>query len=181
MGKKGKSDVGKNVRKPLLSSPLKLMKEISASSGLEYTRAVDTIVMENTKDAPLKVSINRGGKSIATGNVAWISGTPDGKVHVYLDNKKYLYPTNENVKNAFFHKEKKKKPGGELEIEVSAASTKCVVCSKDIEIYDEAAECPLCGAQGHQPHLEEWVRMKNECSKCQAKLKVDESGSIVPA
>lgn len=177
--KASKGDVSKNVKKNLVSSPHRLMQDMSGS-GLEHTRAVDTFIMENSKEAPLRIQVMRDGRLVTSGTVTWISSTRDEKVVMYLDTKKFLYPSNENVKNALYFPDKKK-GGGEIQVEVVPVASTCTVCSKAIEIFDEPAECPVCGAPAHQAHLEEWVRMKGECSKCNARLAVDGNGTVSAA
>ncbi|MEX2683431.1 MAG: hypothetical protein Q6373_017780 [Candidatus Sigynarchaeota archaeon] len=178
MGKK--ADVGKNVRKSLISSAKKFLQEISADyPALEYTRAVDTYIFEKVKEAPLKVAVMREGDSLMTANVLWISDKDDGSVAIYLENKKYLYPSNENVKGAFFYMDKK--GGGRVEIEMHPNPPSCAICAKPMEIFDEVSACPSCQAISHVLHLEEWVQMKGSCSVCNAKLAINAQHKIVLA
>ena len=180
MGKKA-AEVGKNVKKSLMSAK-KLVTDMSSEyKALEFTRAVDTYIMEKVKENPLRVDLKRDGKSLLTGNVIWISDKENGGVSIYLDNKQTLYPTQENVKNAVFYvgkKTGKTAVGGVLEIETISNSPPCAICSKPIEILDEIASCPACGAESHRMHLEEWVNMKNECNVCHVGLAVGEKGEI---
>jgi hypothetical protein len=182
MGKKA-ADIGKNVKKSLVSSAKKLIQDISAEyKALEYTKAVDTYIMEKVKEAPLHVDLKRDGKTLLTGNVVWISDKENGGVSIFLDNKQTLYPTPENVKNAIFHvgkKTTKAAAAGILEIETISNSPPCAVCSKPIEILDEIGTCPACGAASHRLHLEEWVTMKGQCNVCQVGLALGDKGEII--
>ena len=178
MAKKGKI-IGKNIRKALLTSPKMFIQEVAEDyEGLEYTLARTTYVMENMKDTPLKIDVKKGGRSIISGNLIWAGEDPTGNgLELYLDNKKHLYPNPDNVKGAFFHPQKK--GNGYVEISVHDTSIRCLICGKEIEIFDEPASCPVCGAKSHKVHLDEWVRMKGECSACSARLGVGEDGEIV--
>ncbi|MBN2153935.1 MAG: E3 ubiquitin protein ligase [Candidatus Lokiarchaeota archaeon] len=178
MGKK--VSAGKNVRKSLVSSVKKLLQEISADyPGLEYTRAVDTYIFEKIKETPLKAAVMREGDSLMTGNLLWATDKDDGVVVLFLENKKYLYPTNDNVKGAFFYIDKK--GGGRIEIEMHPNPMPCAICSKPMEIFDESSACPSCGATSHVLHLEEWIQMKGSCSVCNARLAIDSQHKIVLA
>jgi hypothetical protein len=178
MGKKA-TGLGKNVRKALISSARKWLQEISADyAALEYTRAVDTYIMEKIKESPLRISVMREGDVLMGANLLWVSDKEDNTVVLYIENKKYLYPTNENVKGAFFYADKK---GARVEIEMHVTPTPCTICGKPMEIFDEAASCPSCGAASHVLHIEEWVSMKGSCSACQAKLVIDARHKIVLA
>lgn len=177
---KKKVDLGKNVKKQLVSSPQHLLNEVDSEIPLEYTRAVDTFVMEKIKDVPLRIDVMRDGKTLMGGNLLWASKEEDGSIALFLENKKYLYPTRENVKTAMFHRHKKKTQGT-IEIEIYSKSAPCVICGKPVEIFDENASCPNCGAKSHALHLEEWVRMRGECSVCQAKLLINKAGEIITA
>lgn len=179
MGKKA-TNVGKNVRKSLISSAKKWLQEIAADyPALEYTRAVDTYIFEKIKEAPLKIAVMREGDSLMTGNLLWVTDKEDGSVVLFLENKKYLYPTNDNVKNVLFYMDKK--GGGRVEIDMHPNPQPCAICSKPMEIFDEVAACPTCGATSHVLHLEEWVNMKHSCSVCQAKLAINADHRIVLA
>ncbi len=178
MGKK--EAAGKNVRKSLISSAKKWLQEISADyPTLEYTRAVDTYIFEKIKEAPLRIAVMREGDSLMTGNLLWVTDKDDGSVVLFLENKKYLYPTNDNVKGAFFFADKK--GGGRVEIEMHPNPQPCAICSKPMEIFDEVASCPSCGATSHVLHIEEWVTMKHVCSVCQVKLTINDDHRIVLA
>nr|MDO8084771.1 hypothetical protein [Candidatus Sigynarchaeum springense] len=178
MGKK--EAVGKNVRKSLISSAKKLLQEISGDyAALEYTRAVDTYIFEKIKETPLKVAVMREGDSLMTANVLWVTDRDDGSVALYLENKKYLYPTNDNVKGAFFYMDKK--GGGRIEIEMHPNPLPCAICSKPMEIFDEVSACPSCGATSHVLHLEEWVQTKHSCTVCNAKLAINPQHKIILA
>jgi hypothetical protein len=179
MGKKA-TNVGKNVRKSLISSAKKWLQEISADyPALEYTRAVDTYICEKIKEAPLKIAVMREGDSLMTANMLWVSDKDDKSVVLYLENKKYLYPTNDNIKGAFFFADKK--GGGRVEIEMLPNPMPCAICSKPMEIFDEVSSCPKCGATSHVLHLEEWVQMKGSCSVCNTKLAINAQHKIVVA
>ena len=178
MGKK--AAVGKNVRKTLISSAKKWLQEISADyPALEYTRAVDTYIFEKTKEAPLKVAVLREGDSLMTGTLLWVSDKEDGSVVLYLENKKYIYPNNDNIKGAFFYMDKK--GGGRCEIEMHPNPQPCAICSKPMEVFDETSACPACGATSHMLHLEEWIQMKGSCGVCNTKLAMNTDHRVVLA
>ncbi|MBD3185847.1 hypothetical protein GF325_03375 [Candidatus Bathyarchaeota archaeon] len=179
MGRK-KQDVGKNIRKALLSSAKGFVQEIADEyEGLEYTQAADTFIMENLKEKPVEIDLQRDGKSLLEAKILWISQNGEGDVVLYLDNKRYLYPTPDTVKKAVFHELKKGQ--GYIIIETTSDTAKCLICGKPIEIFDEADSCPSCGALSHSVHLDEWVRMKKDCPSCGAKLSMREDGTIMLA
>ncbi|MFX0101092.1 MAG: hypothetical protein ACFFCS_16070 [Candidatus Hodarchaeota archaeon] len=179
MGKKAKI-IGKNIRKALMTSPKMFIQEVAEDyEGLEYTLARTTYIMEQLKATPLKIDVKKGGRSIISGTLVWVGEDPTGGgIEFYLDNKKHLYPNADNVKGAFFHSQGKG-GGGYVEITVHDTSIRCLICGKEIEIFDEPASCPVCGAKSHLVHLLEWVRMKGECSACSARLGVGESGDVI--
>nr|MDO8109758.1 hypothetical protein [Candidatus Sigynarchaeota archaeon] len=180
MGKKA-AGLGKNVRKSLTTNAKKWLQEISADySALEYTRAVDTYIMEKIKENPLKIVISREGDVLMSANLLWATDKDDGSVVLYLENKKYLFPSNENVKGAFCFFDKNKS-GGSVEIDLNPTPPPCAICGKPMEIFDEIASCPTCGAASHVLHLQEWLRMKGACSVCSTKLVLGENNKILPA
>jgi hypothetical protein len=173
--------LGKNVRKSLITSARKWIQEISQDySSLEYTRAVDTYIMEKIKENPLRITVMREEQALMSANLLWVTEKEEGGVVLYLDNKKYLFPTNENIKGAFFSFDKKKATGV-VEIEMHTNPAPCSICGKPMEIFDETASCPSCGSLSHVLHLEEWVRMKGTCSSCQVQLMINENNKIVLA
>ncbi|MHA1683174.1 MAG: hypothetical protein ACTSUE_19700 [Promethearchaeota archaeon] len=175
MGKKSK-DVAKNIRKALLNSARMFIQEVAeAYSGLEYTRAVDTYIMENIKLKPLKIELKRDGRSLMSANLLWVSQNDEGDVVLYLENKRYLYPNTDNVKSAVFVPVKK--GTGHVEINTSSETAKCF-CGKPIEIFDESDSCPSCGVLAHAVHLKEWVQMKGNCPSCGTNLLVRENGEV---
>ena len=180
MGKKA-ATLGKNVRKSLITSAKKWIQEISQDySAMEYTRAVDTYIMEKIKENPLKVNVTREDQALMTANLLWVTEKEEGGVVLYLENKKYLYPTNENIKGAYFSLDKKKATGI-VEIELHPTPAPCAICGKPMEIFDEVASCPSCGTTSHVLHLEEWIRMKGTCSSCMASLAINDDNKIVLA
>ena len=65
-------------------------------------------------------------------------------------------------------------------IKISTASkSKCSVCGKPIEIFDEVAGCPICEAKAHREHIVDWVRMKHSCPICKKALNVTATGAII--
>ncbi|HME56026.1 MAG TPA: hypothetical protein VKM55_27735 [Candidatus Lokiarchaeia archaeon] len=173
--------LGKNVRKSLITSARKWIQEISQDySGLECTRAVDTYIMEKIRENPLKITVIREDQALMSANLLWVTEKEEGGVVLYLDNKKFLYPTNENIKGAFFSLDKKK-VAGIVEIEMHPNPAPCAICGKPMEIFDEITSCPSCGAMSHILHLEEWIRMKGSCSSCQVQLAINENNKIVLA
>jgi rubredoxin len=60
----------------------------------------------------------------------------------------------------------------------TASKTKCAVCGKSIEIFDEVIGCPLCDIKAHKDHLIDWVRMKHSCPVCKKSLDVSSTGVI---
>ena len=83
-----------------------------------------------------------------------------------------INPTAENTENVVLDVKK------DL-IKVSTASkTKCSVCGKNIEIFDEVTGCPICEAKAHKDHLTDWVRMKHTCPVCKKSLNVSSTGVI---
>ncbi len=61
---------------------------------------------------------------------------------------------------------------------LTASKSKCAVCGKNIEIFDEVTGCPICSAKAHKEHLTDWVRMKHSCPICKKSLNVSSTGQI---
>jgi len=158
----------------VFKEPIEVIKQLSANLDIKYTKVIQTYVMEDRK---LDLTLEDKGSSYFKGKVVWIGNKKDdteGSIFCVdtKDELKQISPTAENTENVILDIKK------EL-IRVSTASkTKCSVCGKNIEIFDEVTGCPICEAKAHKDHLTDWVRMKHTCPVCKKSLSVSSTGVI---
>ncbi|MFX0000879.1 MAG: hypothetical protein ACFE9Q_11690 [Candidatus Hodarchaeota archaeon] len=163
-----------DITNEVFKEPIEVIKQLSANLDLKYTKVIQTYVMEDRK---LNLSLEDQGSSYFKGKVVWIGNKKDdteGSVFCVdtRDELKQITPTAENTENVTLDIKK------DL-IKVSTASkTKCSVCGKNIEIFDEVTGCPICEAKAHKEHLTDWVRMKHTCPVCKKSLNVSSTGVI---
>jgi hypothetical protein len=86
---------------------------------------------------------------------------------------KQLSPTVENTQKVILDKKK-----NTIKI-ITESKSKCAVCGKDIEIFDQVSGCPLCNAKAHKEHFLDWVKMKHNCPVCKKSLSVSAAGKIL--
>ncbi len=163
-----------DITNEVFKEPIEVVKQLSSHLGLNYTKVIQTYVME---DRRLNLTLEDQGNSYFKGKVVWIGNKKDdteGSIFCVdtREELKQISPTAENTENVTLDIKK------EL-IKVSTASkTKCSVCGKNIEIFDEVTGCPICEAKAHREHLTDWVRMKHTCPVCKKSLNVSSTGVI---
>jgi len=158
----------------VFKDPFEVINKLTSSLELDYTKVIQTYVLEDRK---LDISLEKQGTSYFKGKIIWIGNKKDDSAGTIfcVDAKnelKQISPTAENTEKVELDLKKNL-------IKVSTESkTKCAVCGKSIEIFDESAGCPLCEAKAHKDHLIEWVKMKNSCPICKKILNVSSTGVI---
>ena len=163
-----------NITEEVFKEPIEVVKQLSTSLNLKYTKVIQTYVMEERR---LNLTLENQGSTYLKGKVVWIGNKKDdtGGSIFCVDTKeelKQINPTAENTDNITLDIKK------EL-IKISTVSkTKCSVCGKNIEIFDEVTGCPICEAKAHKEHLTDWVRMKHTCPVCKKALNVSSTGVI---
>jgi len=162
------------ITEEVFKEPKEVINQLSSHMDLKYTKVIQTYVME---DRRLNLSLERDGSSYFKGKVVWIGNKKDdteGSIFCVdtKDELKQINPTAENTEKVILDVKK------DL-IKISTASkTKCSVCGKNIEIFDEVNGCPICEAKAHKDHLTDWVRMKHTCPVCKKSLNVSSTGVI---
>jgi len=163
-----------DITNEVFKEPIEVVNQLSSNLGLNYTKVIQTYVME---DRRLNLTLEDQGNSYFKGKVVWIGNKKDdteGSIFCVdtREELKQISPTAENTESVILDIKK------EL-IKVSTASkTKCSVCGKNIEIFDEVTGCPICEAKAHREHLTDWVRMKHTCPVCKKSLNVSSTGVI---
>ncbi|MFX0060476.1 MAG: hypothetical protein ACFE8J_19435 [Candidatus Heimdallarchaeota archaeon] len=163
-----------DITNEVFKEPIEVIKQLSASLNLKYTKVIQTYVLE---DRRLDLTLEDQGSSYFKGKVVWIGNKKDDTEGTIFcvdtrDELKQINPNAENTENVTLDIKK------EL-IRISTASkTKCSVCGKNIEIFDEVTGCPICEAKAHKEHLTDWVRMKHTCPVCKKSLNVSSTGVI---
>lgn len=177
MAKKSEKVNTVNIKGLVFKGPKSIIQGLTAATeGLEYTKVIQTYVFENNI---LKLTLFKDGKSFYSGNVKWIGNienNPEGAaICVDSGNElKIVLPTDENTQDVVYEADK-------FLIHLETASkTKCSVCGKGLEIFDELRSCPLCGSKAHGDHLSEWVKMRHSCPICKKELDLDSRENIVP-
>ena len=158
----------------VFKEPKDVIDQLASYMELKYTKVIQTYVME---DRRLNLTLEHDGSSYFKGKVVWIGNKKDdteGSIFC-VDTKeelKQINPTAENTEKVVLDIKK------DL-IKISTASkTKCSVCGKNIEIFDEVTGCPICEAKAHKDHLTDWVKMKQTCPVCKKSLNVSSTGVI---
>ncbi len=163
-----------DITNEVFKEPIEVVKQLSSNLGLKYTKVIQTYVME---DRRLNLLLDHQGSSYFKGKVVWIGNKKDDTEGTIFcvdtkDELKQINPTAENTEKVILDVKK------EL-LKISTASkTKCSVCGKNIEIFDDVAGCPICEAKAHKEHLTDWVRMKHSCPVCKKSLNVSSTGVI---
>ncbi|MFX1488342.1 MAG: hypothetical protein ACFFBI_04285 [Promethearchaeota archaeon] len=158
----------------VFKDPKEVINQLSSILDLKYTKVIQTYVME---DRRLNLTLEHQGSSYFKGKVVWIGNKKDdteGSVFCVdtKDELKQINPTAENTEKVVIDVKK------DLVKIFTASKTKCSVCGKNIEIFDEVAGCPICEAKAHKEHLTDWVRMKHSCPLCKKSLNVSSTGVI---
>ena len=163
-----------DITEEVFKEPIEVVKQLSSNLDLKYTKVIQTYVMEERR---LNLTLENQGSSYFKGKVVWIGNKKDdteGSIFCVdtKDKLKQINPTAENTEKITLDIKK------EL-IKISTVSkTKCSVCGKNIEIFDEVTGCPICEAKAHKEHLTDWVRMKHTCPVCKKSLNVSGTGVI---
>lgn len=158
----------------VFKDPKEVINQLSSILDLKYTKVIQTYVME---DRRLNLTLEHQGSSYFKGKVVWIGNKKDdteGSVFCVdtKDELKQINPTAENTEKVVIDVKK------DLVKIFTVSKTKCSVCGKNIEIFDEVAGCPICEAKAHKEHLTDWVRMKHSCPLCKKSLNVSSTGVI---
>ncbi len=163
-----------DITNEVFKEPKEVISQLSSNMDLKYTKVIQTYVME---DRRLNLTLEHEGSGYFKGKVVWIGNKKDdteGSIFCVdtKDELKQINPTAENTEKVILDIKK------DL-IKISTASkTKCSVCGKNIEIFDEVNGCPICDAKAHKDHLTDWVRMKHTCPVCKKTLNVSSTGVI---
>jgi hypothetical protein len=163
-----------DITNEVFKEPIEVIKQLSSSLNLKYTKVIQTYVLE---DRRLDLTLEDQGSSYFKGKVVWIGNKKDDTEGTIFcvdtrDELKQINPNAENTENVTLDIKKES-------IRISTASkTKCSVCGKNIEIFDEVTGCPICEAKAHKEHLTDWVRMKHTCPVCKKSLNVSSTGVI---
>ncbi|MHA1294134.1 MAG: hypothetical protein ACTSQJ_15895 [Promethearchaeota archaeon] len=164
-----------DITEEIFKEPIEVIKKLSANvEELKYTKVIQTYVMENRK---LSLSLEKEGSSYLKGKIVWIGNKKDDTEGVIfcIDTRnelKQVNPTPENTSSAILDLKRES-----IRLETTSKS-RCSVCGKNIEIFDETAGCPLCESKAHRDHLIDWIRMKHSCPICKKSLNVTSTGTI---
>ena len=164
-----------DITEDVFKDPNELVNKMSSHLDLKYTKVIQTYVMEDRK---LNISLERQGSNYLKGKIVWIGNKKDDSEGTVFcvdtrNELKQINPSEENTENITLDIKKET-------IKISTASkSKCSVCGKPIEIFDEVAGCPICEAKAHREHIVDWVRMKHSCPICKKALNVTATGAIV--
>jgi rubrerythrin len=158
----------------VFKEPKEVINQLSSNMDLKYTKVIQTYVME---DRRLNLVLEHDGSSYFKGKVVWIGNKKDdteGSIFCVdeKDELKQINPTAENTEKVILDVKK------DLIKITTTSKTKCSVCGKNIEIFDEVNGCPICEAKAHKDHLTDWVRMKHTCPVCKKSLNVSSTGVI---
>ena len=163
-----------DITSEVFKDPVEVMKQLSSNLDIKYTKVIQTYVME---DRRLNISLEHQGSSYFKGKIIWIGNKKDDTEGTIFcvdtkDELKKINPTAENTESIILDIKK------DLITIKTASKTKCSVCGKNIEIFDEVNGCPICEAKAHKEHLIDWVRMKHSCPVCKKSLNVSSTGVI---
>lgn len=166
-----------NIKSLALKNPKSFIEGLtSAAKEIEFTKVIQTYVFEN---ALLKLVLLKDGKNFFSGTVKWIGNvesSPEGSA-ICVDSGndlKIILPNDDNTQDIIFEPDK-------YLIRIDTISkTRCSVCGKSLEIFDDLRSCPLCNAKAHSEHLVEWVKMRHSCPICKKELMLDDREIIRP-
>jgi hypothetical protein len=164
-----------NIKSLALKNPKSFIEGLTtAAEGLEFTKVIQTYVFENTL---LKLVLFKDGKSFFSGTIKWIGNiesSPDGSA-ICVDSGndlKIILPNDDNTQDIIFEPDKYL-----IRLETTS-KTRCSVCGKGLEIFDDLRSCPICNAKSHSDHLVEWVKMRHSCPICKKELVLDDRDNI---
>ena len=160
----------------VFKEPIDVVNKLSSHiDGLKYTKVIQTFVMENRN---LNLVLSKQGSDYFKGKIVWIGNKKDDSEGTIFcvdtgSEIKQISPTAENSENVVLDIKKET-------IKVSTVSkSKCAVCGKEIEIFDDVSGCPICQAKAHREHLVEWIKTKHSCPICKKSLNVSSTGVII--
>jgi hypothetical protein len=159
----------------VFKEPIEVINKLSTNiDDLKYTKVIQTFVMENRN---LNLILTKQGSDYFKGKIVWIGNKKDDSEGTIFcvdtgSEIKQINPTAENSESVILDIKKEA-------IKVSTASkSKCAVCGKEIEIFDDVAGCPICQTKAHREHLVEWIITKHSCPICKKSLNVSSAGVI---
>jgi len=159
----------------VFKEPIEVINKLSTNiDDLKYTKVIQTFVMENRN---LNLILTKQGSDYFKGKIVWIGNKKDDSEGTIFcvdtgSEIKQINPTAENSESVILDIKKET-------IKVSTASkSKCAVCGKEIEIFDDVAGCPICQTKAHREHLVEWIITKHSCPICKKSLNVSSAGVI---
>ncbi len=166
-----------DITEAVFKEPIEVIKKITSNleGNLKYTKVIQTYVMEERR---LDLVLEKQGSSYFKGKIIWIGNKKDDTEGTLFcadtgAELKQINPTAENTETVILDIKKET-------IRVSTASkSKCTVCGKDIEIFDEVSGCPICQAKAHREHLIDWIKTKHSCPVCKKSLNVSSTGAII--
>jgi len=160
----------------VFKEPIEVINKLSTHiEGLKYTKVIQTFVMENRN---LNLVLTKQGSDYFKGKIVWIGNKKDDSEGTIFcvdtgSEIKQISPTAENSDLVILDIKKET-------IKVSTASkSKCAVCGKEIEIFDDVSGCPICQTKAHREHLVEWIKTKHSCPICKKSLNVSSTGVII--
>lgn len=160
----------------VFKEPIDVINKLSTHiDGLKYTKVIQTFVMENRD---LNLVLTKQGSDYFKGKIVWIGNKKDDSEGTIFcvdtgSEIKQISPTAENSDLVVLDIKKET-------IKVSTASkSKCAVCGKEIEIFDDVSGCPICQTKAHREHLVEWIKTKHSCPICKKSLNVSSTGVII--
>ncbi|MBD3342720.1 MAG: hypothetical protein GF353_26710 [Candidatus Lokiarchaeota archaeon] len=172
-----KQDTRFDITEAVFKEPIDVIKQISSNleGDFKYTKVIQTFVMENRR---LDFILTKNGSEYFKGKIVWIGNKKDASQGTLfcVDNGselKQISPTAENTESVILDTKK-----DVIRVKTDSKS-KCAVCGKDIEIFDEVAGCPICHIKAHREHLVEWINRKNACPVCKKSLSVNSRGQII--
>lgn len=159
----------------VFKEPIEVINKLANHiTDLKYTKVIQTFVMENKE---LDLILNKQGSDYYKGKIVWIGNKKDdSEGTIFCINTgseiKQINPTAENSESIIYDKKK-----DTIRV-VTASKSKCAVCGKDIEIFDDVSGCPICQTKAHREHLVEWINTKHACPVCKKSLSVTSTGVI---
>ncbi|MFX0072033.1 MAG: hypothetical protein ACFFAO_13165 [Candidatus Hermodarchaeota archaeon] len=163
------------ITEEIFKEPIEVINKLSEHlDNFKYTKVIQTFVLEDTK---LDLVLSKQGSDYFKGRIVWIGNKKDdseGSI-ICVDTGaeiKQISPSAENTEAVIYDKKR------ETIRVLTASKSKCAVCGKDIEIFDDVAGCPICQAKAHRQHLVEWITTKHSCPVCKKSLNVSSSGVI---
>jgi len=160
----------------VFKEPIEVINKLSTHiDGLKYTKVIQTFVMENRN---LNLVLTKQGSDYFKGKIVWIGNKKDDSEGTIFcvdtgSEIKQISPTAENSDLVVLDIKKET-------IKVSTASkSKCAVCGREIEIFDDVSGCPICQTKAHREHLVEWIKTKHSCPICKKSLNVSSTGVII--